>query len=311
MNYSGIIYRRFIINDRGEEMSYVGQTCDPVKRNNDFLNLNVTYSGVRIENARRKYGPENFGYEVLEEVTCEEAQELARRLDELEIYYIAFYNSFEHGYNNALGGSGANGYQHTEEYKQWQSEQSKILNADPDIKRRQKEGMAAYFNKPGSREKRTAELLRRYEDMSEREKLSIAQKKSYAANPQRAISRNKALSITCSTAEGRKRMGQTSHEAWQKEEYRKKQQERMHKQWSDPAFLAAYKERNKGMNGKKVLQYTLSEEFVAEYISACEAARIIGVPTGFGSICRVCRGDRKSYKGYLWKYKEEDEETDA
>lgn len=140
--------------------------------------MNVTYSGVRIENARRKYGPENFGYEVLEEITCDTDEELAARLNEREIFWIAEYDSFNNGYNNSIGGGGASGYKHTEEYKQWQSEQSKLLNSDPEIKQRQKEGMYAYFNSPGAREKRSAELLKRYEDPAEREKLSIAQKQS-------------------------------------------------------------------------------------------------------------------------------------
>ena len=177
MSKQGIIYRRFIVNAKGKEVSYVGQTCDPVKRNSDFLNLHVTYSGVRIENARKKYGPENFSYEVLEEIICDTEEELASRLNEREIYWIAEFDSFNNGYNNSIGGGGAAGYKHTEEYKQWQSEQSKAWNSDPEIKQRQKGGMFAYFNSPGAREKRSAELLRRYEDPAEREKLSIAQKK--------------------------------------------------------------------------------------------------------------------------------------
>lgn len=300
MTCKGIIYRRFIVNAKGKEVSYVGQTCDPTKRNSDFLNLNITYSGVRIENARKKYGPENFSYEVLEEIVCDTEEELASKLNEREIHYIAQYDSFTHGYNNALGGGGAKGYRHTEEYKKWQSEQSKILNADPEIKQRQKDGMLAYFSQPEAHEKRRAELHKRYEDPAEREKLSIAQKKSYASDPERAKSRNAALSATCSTEEGRKRMGLTSHNAWQNEEYRHKQQERMRRQWANPKYLAGYKERNKGMNGKRVRQLTISGEFVAEYISATEAAESIGGK--FSSVARVCRGERETYKGFKWEY---------
>ncbi len=117
VTYRGIIYRRYIINDKGKEVSYVGQTCDPDKRNADFLNLRVQYSGLRIENARKKYGPENFSYEVLEIVTSRSESELTRRLNELEVFYIEKYNSFYEGYNHTLGGGGANGYRHTEEYK--------------------------------------------------------------------------------------------------------------------------------------------------------------------------------------------------
>ena len=110
MTYRGIIYRRYIINDKGKEVSYVGQTCDPDKRNADFLNLRVQYSGLRIENALKKYGPENFSYEVLETVTSKSESELTRRLNELEVFYIEKFNSFYDGYNHTLGGGGANGY---------------------------------------------------------------------------------------------------------------------------------------------------------------------------------------------------------
>ena len=60
MTHKGIIYCRFIVNAKGKEVSYFGQTCDLMKRNSDFLNLDVTYSGVRIENARKNHGSENF-----------------------------------------------------------------------------------------------------------------------------------------------------------------------------------------------------------------------------------------------------------
>ena len=70
-SYTGIIYRRYIINDKGREVYYVGQTCDPDKRNSDFLNLRIQYGGLRIENVRKKYGPENFSYVILETVTAE------------------------------------------------------------------------------------------------------------------------------------------------------------------------------------------------------------------------------------------------
>lgn len=306
MAVSGIIYRRFIINDKGIEVSYVGQTCDPIKRNNDFLNPRVNYSGVRIENARNKYGPENFGYEVLETIVCDTEEELATKLNEREIFWIAEYDSYNNGYNNSIGGGGATGYKHTEEYKQWQSEQSKILNADPEIKQRQKDGMTAYFNSPGAREKRSAELLKRYEDPAEREKLSIAQKQSYATDPERAKSRNAHLSATCSTPEGRKRMGDTSRNAWKDKDYKERQRERMRRQWADPEYKSAFKERNKGMNGKRVRQLSLDGSLITEFISACEAARIIGSPNAFSCICRVCRGERQSYKGYKWEYIDDD-----
>jgi hypothetical protein len=63
--------------------------------------------------AIRKYGWENFTKEILIDDVPEED------LDNLEINYIAFYDSFnrEKGYNLTIGGGGASGYRHTEEQR--------------------------------------------------------------------------------------------------------------------------------------------------------------------------------------------------
>lgn len=48
----------------------------------------------------RKYGPKNFVYEVLEE--CSNDQ-----LDEREMYWIKYYNTYHCGYNSTKGGDNA------------------------------------------------------------------------------------------------------------------------------------------------------------------------------------------------------------
>lgn len=60
--------------------------------------------------------------------------------------------------------------------------------------------------------------------------------------------------------------------------------------------------QNRKWNTKKVLQYTLNGKLVAEYDSALIAEQ----KTGFHRHCisRNCRGKRKTYCGYVWKYKE-------
>lgn len=51
---------------------------------------------------------------------------------------------------------------------------------------------------------------------------------------------------------------------------------------------------------KPVLQYTLDGEFVGEWPSARECGR-----NGFNTrhVGDCCRGERKTHKGYIWKYK--------
>mgnify|MGYP002624421829 CR=1 FL=1 len=303
MTYSGIIYRRYIINDKGKEVSYVGQTCDPDKRNSDFLNLRIQYGGLKIENARKKYGPEKFSYEVLETVTADSETELSQRLNALEIQYIEKYNSFEDGYNHTLGGGGANGYRHTEEYKAWQSRLSTELNNDPEFKQRQKAGMSEYFSHPEAHAKTSAGLHKRYSSPEAHRQTSEVQKKSHAADPDRAKRQGQKLSQTCSTPEGRKRMSETSKAGWKKPEVVQRQSERMVEQWSQPGYKEAYHTKHLGMNGKRVRQITMDGRVIKEYVSACSAAEELGL--SFGSISRVCRGERTQYKGYKWEYVDE------
>lgn len=54
---------------------------------------------------------------------------------------------------------------------------------------------------------------------------------------------------------------------------------------------------------RPVLQYSLKDEFIAEYPSLSEAARqVLG---NHRNISLVCQGKRKTASGYKWYYKEE------
>ena len=55
-----------------------------------------------------------------------------------------------------------------------------------------------------------------------------------------------------------------------------------------------------GKLSKKVLQFTLDDEFVREWPSASECGR-----NGFnqGHVSACCRGEEKTYKGFKWCYK--------
>ena len=54
---------------------------------------------------------------------------------------------------------------------------------------------------------------------------------------------------------------------------------------------------------KKVLQFTLNNEFVAEYSSLAEAKRKLKKTTDY-YIGGCCRGERKTAYGFIWRYKE-------
>lgn len=88
---------------------YIGQTNNLQKRYNGHKSeaFNEKASGywLPFHCAIRKYGIENFDYEVLEEIADGESQNF---INEREQYFIAYYHSLknENGYNVTVGGEG-------------------------------------------------------------------------------------------------------------------------------------------------------------------------------------------------------------
>lgn len=76
---------------------YIGQSVRIKDRWNEHCNPSPNKHSI-ISQAIKKYGKENFTFEVIEE--CSQDQ-----LDEREVFWIKYYNSFEDGYNLTRGGS--------------------------------------------------------------------------------------------------------------------------------------------------------------------------------------------------------------
>ena len=86
-----------ILNDKG----YVGRTeKDPQERFKGHLYAARTGGPMVISRAIRKYGVENFKFEVLEECSIEDQYIRESQL-------IEKYDTFRNGYNSSLGGEGA------------------------------------------------------------------------------------------------------------------------------------------------------------------------------------------------------------
>lgn len=96
----GIIYRYKSPSGK----YYIGQTIDEKGRRYRFLNQNVRYGGLKIDNARKKYGPDNFEYTVLMKVEGDDSNEISDYLNTLEIGFIKMYDSYKNGYNSSEGG---------------------------------------------------------------------------------------------------------------------------------------------------------------------------------------------------------------
>lgn len=74
-----------------------------------------------------------------------------------------------------------------------------------------------------------------------------------------------------------------------------------------PMFGKHHKDESRKKVSKTVVQYTSDGEFVREWISAHEAARELNICRGNISQCCISNTRLKSYKGFLWRYKEEKE----
>lgn len=59
--------------------------------------------------------------------------------------------------------------------------------------------------------------------------------------------------------------------------------------------------KNRGGSDKPVDQYTLDGIFVNTYPSAAEGGRVVGLTNG-AQVTQVCKGNRYSAGGYLWRY---------
>ena len=81
--------------------SYIGQSIHMEIRKRQHLNAAYNKNHINyycdFYKAIREFGIENFDYEILEE--CEE-----KDLDEKEVYWINYYNSYKDGYNMTPGG---------------------------------------------------------------------------------------------------------------------------------------------------------------------------------------------------------------
>lgn len=93
----GFIYKiTNIVNNK----SYIGQTIQSVKERfyqHCSNKCSREVANMAIHRAIKKYGKKNFIIEVIEEVEKE-------NLNDREIYWISYYNTYNDGYNSTKGG---------------------------------------------------------------------------------------------------------------------------------------------------------------------------------------------------------------
>lgn len=99
MKFCGI----YIIKNKINKLCYIGQSVDIYCRwtahKQAAKNIENQSSHTKIHKVMRELGIDNFYIEILE--LCE-----YDKLDEKEIYWISFYNTYHNGYNMTPGGQG-------------------------------------------------------------------------------------------------------------------------------------------------------------------------------------------------------------
>lgn len=114
IEYVGIVYKYTSPNGK----CYIGQTTRPVERKIEHISQALSGSKLAFHRAIRKYGIDNFTYEILCSVRANSKRKLKESLDTLESFYIEKYNSNGVcGYNLTSGGDGILGYLHSLETK--------------------------------------------------------------------------------------------------------------------------------------------------------------------------------------------------
>ena len=264
------------------QVVYVGQTCNISERRKQhekdepFNNLRAEYN-YPLSRAIRKYGAEAFKFEVLEnELSLEEAN--AR-----EDYWIEYYNSYYDGYNSSLGGEGSTLYQYEEIVELWNegkniTEICKELGCcDTTVQTALHANGVTYIDhmvrnqgKPVEQYTTKGEFVASYSCANEAGRsLGLA---------------NGGNIIKCCLGEIKTSKGFI----WKYAD-------------DNTPIDEIVKNKKKNTTGKAVLQYTLSDEFIAEYESCEQAGKILGL-NGSG-INRCARGERKTAYGYKWRYK--------
>ena len=117
----GIIYKYTSPSNK----MYVGQTIHEHVR---YMRHKRIEGDNKFHRAIKKYGFENFTYEVIFTIDNDDRKRVKEKLDFMEHYYIRKYDSMNNGYNITAGGEGGSGTKHTEEFKKMMSDKMRENN---------------------------------------------------------------------------------------------------------------------------------------------------------------------------------------
>jgi hypothetical protein len=288
----GIIYGLIFPNGR-----YIGQTIQGENvRWKEHLRDTNAGSKLPVHNAIRKYYDIDQTKNKVERRIIDTAYSL-EQLNNLEKKYIIEYNTFNdkrnnpNGCNMTLGGDGCKGYKFTEEQKEnCKKIQQKRKEEHPEIAINHSKIMKQRaIDNPNIAIQHSAYLKQVYFDNpSKREEMSKLKKQQYKDNPEMAIQQSELKLMRYEDKDAVKiiaNISKKSTQQWQDPEKRKKIMDEKLNRFSKP--FNVYKDG------------ILIDSF--HYVPDC-ASKLFGKKND-SNISAVLKGRKKSYKGYLFKYK--------
>lgn len=255
--------------------SYIGQSINIANRWTEhkrvaFKETDKAYN-YPLYRAIRKYGLENFIFEVLEE--CSEPD-----LNDREMYWISFFNTFNDGYNLTPGGGGQRKYEIQQILNIYKENNSisataKVIGCHPNTIRKIVHSFGFYEEEP------EAKIIEQIDPSSMQVIMSYPSIRSAAQELHLdPWTISKAVQGKTTNAGG----------FYWKEKGVEKEFVPIKKLWK-----------------RKVQQLDKdTSQVIAEFNSCADAARALGKDgkNGGSSIARVCRGEKISAFNYKWKY---------
>lgn len=299
----GFIYK---ITNNLNQHCYIGQTSRDYQirweehKKEAYEGSSLGYNFI-LHKAFRKYGIENFSFELIEE--CE-----SNLLQDREKYWISFYKSFSGdncgGYNMTRGGEGNLLISYEAVYRLWDegyttTQIGEILGHDRSAIRDVLKGYKNYSPEEGIKRGK----ILQYGDGTEqnlpkpgnKKNLPVLQYSIYGDFIAEYPNRIYAEQAT----------GISAKNIWAV--IRGKNKTAGGFQWVYKNDLPPKNISKEHLNvnyKQKVVQYSKEGVLLNEYESAAEASRQTNINSG--TIRNVCQGKRKTAGGYIWKYKEGD-----
>lgn len=273
-NIKGYIYKITAPNGA----VYVGQTINLRKRKSDYRCLRFKKQTQLWNNCQKYNWNPSDTFEVIDECLCGEDKVF---LNEREIYWISFYDSYRNGINCTEGGKGQVGRVWTQEQRDRQREITKSNGSGFT------EGNKITLGKKLSEEHKT--------------KISESNKGHKAWNKGKETSDEVKEKISNSVSGEKNGFYGKIHTSESIEKIKKSKLGSKHTEETKLKMSKSSKRMYYPHTyGKSVSQYDMENNFIKKYNSIKEASEETGCHRS--RIIDVCKGKRKHTKNFIWQY---------